>query len=657
MVQGIGQFTSWIFEGDSTIITSMGNRLTVESLSSFESAPTDLAALTLQSCLANRRVLVVDDNASIHEDFRKILVPAKREIGELEAFEEAIFGKVSTKPPASDFVVECALQGEEGLRKVEQARRIGRPFALAFVDMRMPPGWNGLETISKMWEVDPELQVAICTACSDYSWDEITTHLGASDRLVILKKPFDQIEVLQLAHALTEKWRLLQRLNHRMEDLENLVRQRTEDLYKNHERLQLISRASNDAIWDWSIVSGEVWWNEGFEMLFGHSPEEIHDGTEVWTKWVHPEDLSRVDAGMRATIMGRDAFWSDEYRFQRRDGGYASVAARGYVVRDVMGTAVRMIGALQDVTQRKEVEHERHMLEAQLRQAQKLESIGQLAGGVAHEINTPMQYIGDNARFVRDAFGDLKQLFQVTDRLLEAARKGVVDPQLVREMDFARRTADFDFLAAEIPRALDQTIDGVERVTTIVRAMKEFSHPGSEGKTLLDLNKAIESTLTVCRNEWKYVAEVLTEFAPDLPLVPVIPGEFNQVILNLVINAAHAIADASGKNGKAKGLITASTHVDGDWVEVSIRDTGTGIPPKVRDRIFDPFFTTKEVGRGTGQGLAIARSVITAKHGGTLTFITEIGAGTCFTIRLPRVDAATRDSNPEFQKVEFVSFT
>ncbi|HRE81938.1 MAG TPA: ATP-binding protein [Opitutaceae bacterium] len=634
----------------------MAKQLPVEPLPAVETQPADLSASAPSGWLGNRRVLVVDDNVSIHEDFKKILVPDTRKQAELDAFEQAVFGRTSMKRAASDFVVECAQQGEDGFKMVKRAKEEGKPYALAFVDMRMPPGWNGLETVVKMWEVDPELQIAICTACSDYSWDEIVSRVGVSDRLVILKKPFDQIEVLQLGHALTEKWRLMQRINHRVDDLESLVQQRTEELYKNHERLQLIARASNDAIWDWNVSTGEVWWNEGFEMLFGHPPEEMQSGTEVWTLWVHPEDLARVDAGMRSTILGRASFWSEEYRFKRRDGGYALVSARGYVVRDVSGAAVRMIGALQDITQRKEAEKERHLLEVQLRQAQKLESIGQLAGGVAHEINTPMQYIGDNARFVRDAFSDLKVLFETTDRLLEAARRGVVEPEIIREMEFARRSTDFDFLMSEIPHALDQAIDGVERVTTIVRAMKEFSHPGTEGKTLVDLNKAIESTLTVCRNEWKYVAEVLTEFDASLPLVPVLPGEFNQVILNLVINAAHAISEKGGKAEGKKGLITVSTRTEGEWIEISIRDTGTGIPPNVRDRIFDPFFTTKEVGKGTGQGLAISRAVVTAKHGGSLTFVTEIGVGTCFTVRLPKVDLSSRATSEEKSNVEHVSF-
>jgi signal transduction histidine kinase len=178
----------------------------------------------------------------------------------------------------------------------------------------------------------------------------------------------------------------------------------------------------------------------------------------------------------------------------------------------------------------------------------------------------------------------------------------------------------------------------VERVATIVKAMKEFSHPGSAEMKAVDLNHAIESTLTISRNEWKYVADTATEFDPHLPVVRCLPGEFNQVILNLVVNAAHAISDVKTR-GRQKGRIIVTTRRDGDWAEIRVRDTGTGIPEAVRGRIFTPFFTTKEVGRGTGQGLAIAHTVVVKKHGGTLDFETEEGKGTTFIIRLP-IDGA-----------------
>ncbi len=198
-----------------------------------------------------------------------------------------------------------------------------------------------------------------------------------------------------------------------------------------------------------------------------------------------------------------------------------------------------------------------------------------------------------------------------------------------------KEETDFNYLQEEIPKAIKQTLEGVERVAKIVRAMKEFSHPGPKEKTPTNLNRAIENTVTVARNEWKYVAEITLDLDPDLPLVPCLPQEFNQVILNLIVNAAHAIGDVVGHGGQEKGTISVSTRRKGDKVEIKVADTGTGIAPEIRSKIFDPFFTTKEVGKGTGQGLAIARSIIVDKHGGTITFETEVSKGTTFTICLP----------------------
>jgi signal transduction histidine kinase len=274
-------------------------------------------------------------------------------------------------------------------------------------------------------------------------------------------------------------------------------------------------------------------------------------------------------------------------------------------------------------------------MEVQLRQAQKLESIGQLAAGIAHEINTPIQYIGDNARFLKDAFQDFITLLDRYDQLLKLAELQNVPREVVEKLAQEIRAVDTGYLLQEIPNAIQQSLEGVERVSTLVAAMKEFSHPGTKEKTPLDLNKAIESTLTVARNEWKYIAEMETDYDPTLPRISCLPGEFNQVILNLVVNAAHAIAEATGDGSKGKGTITICTRDHADWVEIQIGDSGSGIPLAARARIFEPFFTTKEVDRGTGQGLAIAYSVIVEKHGGNISFETEIGKGTTFTSRLP----------------------
>ncbi len=278
---------------------------------------------------------------------------------------------------------------------------------------------------------------------------------------------------------------------------------------------------------------------------------------------------------------------------------------------------------------------EQEAAQGQLVQAQKLESIGQLAAGIAHEINTPTQFIGDNLRFLQDAFAELMLPLAAS----RGADCGGQDAGSGGQGDSASPfpcPEDVEYLVEEIPKAIAQSLEGVERVANIVRAMKEFSHPGTDEMQPVDLNKALECTLTVCRNEWKYVADAAMDFDPHLPPVHCLPGECNQVFLNLIINAAHAIADKQGAGPTQKGTITVSTRADGDWIEVRVSDTGTGIAEEHRSKVFDPFFTTKEVGRGTGQGLAIARSVIVGKHGGGLSFDTETGRGTTFIVRLPR---------------------
>lgn len=317
---------------------------------------------------------------------------------------------------------------------------------------------------------------------------------------------------------------------------------------------------------------------------------------------------------------------SGSYTFWRKDGTSFPVECTSTPIREEAGVA-GLVVTFRDIT-------ERRRLEAQLRQAQKLESIGQLAAGIAHEINTPTQYIGDNTRFLQESFEELHDLLTLCLGLRHAAGAGEAPPVLAKILA-AVDQADVEYLLDEIPKAVTQSLEGVERVARIVRSMKEFSHPNGENFQSIDLNHAIESTLTVSRNEWKYVAEAVSELDPTLPLVTCLPGDINQVVLNLIVNAAHAIGERVGDSGEEKGRIVVRTRREADCVEIQIEDNGTGIPKEVQPRIFDPFFTTKPVGRGTGQGLAISHSVVTEKHHGTLTFVTEPGRGTTFIVRLP----------------------
>lgn len=290
-------------------------------------------------------------------------------------------------------------------------------------------------------------------------------------------------------------------------------------------------------------------------------------------------------------------------------------------------------------------------MEAQLQHARKMESIGQLAAGIAHEINTPIQYVGDNTRFVQDAYSDIQTLIDTFQELLEHVQGEEGDSKKIEAAILANAQkvlddCDVEYLSEEIPSALSQSLDGIDRVTEIVHAMKEFSHPGTPDMQATDLNRAINNTVTISRNEWKYVAEVDLNLEPDLPLVPCLPGELNQTLLNLLVNAAHAIEDAAARRQEEAadsseitvpkmGRIGITTRTVGDYAEIEVSDTGIGIPRTIRDKVFDPFFTTKHVGRGTGQGLAVAYSIIVEKHKGMIEFETEDMVGTTFTIRLP----------------------
>lgn len=296
-----------------------------------------------------------------------------------------------------------------------------------------------------------------------------------------------------------------------------------------------------------------------------------------------------------------------------------------------------------------ELETERQRMETALRQAQKMEAIGNLAAGIAHEINTPVQFTEHNLQFLQETCPVLLQIAQVCDRLLPAAKTGPLPPDLIERLEQIADETNLNLMAREIPAAIQESLRGAERIRKIVLAMKEFSHPGTgkfDRPEPTNLNRALENTITVARNEWKYVAELVRDFDPALPQVAVYPGEFNQVVLNLLVNAAQAIAEAQRAEPGRKGIITMSTRREGGWVEVRVRDNGAGIPQAIRHRLFELFFTTKEVGKGTGQGLALAHAIIVERHHGAITFESEPGQGTCFIVRLPLTpDAGPRQAS------------
>jgi len=466
----------------------------------------------------NRRILIVDDNPAIHEDFRKIFRGSLVAASELSESEAAFFGEAPSREAEVDVEMDSAFQGEEALQRVEAALAADTPYAMAFMDVRMPPGWDGIETAVRIWQRDPNLQIVLCTAYSDYSWESMRAQLGRTDRLVILKKPFDNVEALQLADSLIEKWRASRQAALKLGVLEQAVQRRTRELQETNSSLQA----------------------------------EIHG---------------------------------------------------------------------------------RKLLENQLVQAQKLESIGQLAAGIAHEINTPIQYIGDSVDFLRSTMAVMEQIGGEYRLALASLPESDAVGAARARLKSAEEAAELEFLNAEIPKAFERTQDGIAHVANIVRAMKEFSFPDAREQSYSDVNRALQTTLVVARNEYKHVARIETELG-DIPEVRCNISELNQVFLNLIVNAAHAIQE-SGKSIDT-GVITVRTLAAEEWAEIQIGDNGCGIPPENRDKVFDPFFTTKAVGRGTGQGLSIAYATVVTKHGGTLRLESEVGRGTTFFVRVPR---------------------
>jgi len=527
------------------------------------------------------QILVVEDDTSLSGVFQRIL---------------ARLGTVKG----------CASLQEALASLQEQAPEV------VILDLGLPDS-QGLQGLAQLHERAPGAAVIITTGVSDEALALQALRSGAQDYL--LKGRLE-------ASTLTRSVRYA------------LERKQTENKLRRSE--ELFSAITSNLIDLLSIIDAQgqrLYTSPSFQRLLGYSAEEM--ARRTFTDLLHPGD----EAGFRdalGRLFAQGAFQGLEYRLRHQDGTYLCLEANAVRIRNTPGDQAQAILVARDITARKDAEAERDYMEIQLRQAQKLESIGQLAAGIAHEINTPTQYIGDNTVFLREAFQTLGRVLEAQRGCLERHEQGEGLPGDLARVRRISQEADLDFLQAEIPKAITQTLEGVQRVTRIVGAMKEFSHPGSDAKTQTDLNRAIESTVTVCRNEWKYVADLELDLAPELPLVLCYPGEFNQAILNLVINAAQAI---EAKGEPTKGRIGIRTRQVGHQVEIQVQDTGCGIPQPIRARVFDPFFTTKPIGKGTGQGLSIVQLVIVGKHQGSVSVESEVGQGTTFTLRLPLQEA------------------
>ncbi len=433
----------------------------------------------------------------------------------------------------------------------------------------------------------------------------------------------------QAADAIRRLERRLARYQAENHELERLIESKTRSLYLAQEELRsskhhlenvLASMHSAVLITDRrgriTSVGGRT------EELTGRSGEELIDQA---VSSLLVLDIPPIDS----TTISQLASEAHEGELAGPGDGRLPVLVAVSDLSDQSGTPTGAIFAATDISERKQ-------LEVELRHAQRLESIGELAAGVAHEINTPIQYVSDGVRFIGESLRDLLELIASYEPLVGMATDVEGAGPTVAAVRASEAEIELPFLRDELPRAVDRTLDGVERVATIVPAMKQFSHPGSDELVPVDVNAIIDNTLTVARNEYKYVAEIDLELA-DLPDVMGDPGDLGQVFLNLLVNASHAIADHQEASGETTmGRITITTRAEDDAVVIDVADTGGGIPEAIRARVFEPFFTTKEPGRGSGQGLAIAHNQVVKKHGGRLDFDVVDGVGTTFHVWLPR---------------------
>jgi two-component system, NtrC family, sensor kinase len=392
---------------------------------------------------------------------------------------------------------------------------------------------------------------------------------------------------------------------------------------EDEERWTLALEVNDVGVWDFDVTSKSVVGSRRWREIVNLPAIAESAELPMPVALIYADDLSRFKAAWDALLCGTVTALEAGIRLRIGDS-YRYTRLRGRAVRrDSAGRALRVVGTLVDI-------HQATVKQMQAAHASKLESIGRLAAGIAHEINTPTQYVGDNVRFLGDAFVAVQNCMDGLASLTGGACTSIDSDEVRTRL----AEADMPYLREELPKAVAQSLDGIKRIADIVSAMKEFSHPGQD-RTPTDINRAIANTITVATNEWKYVARIVTDFDAGLPSVPVIPGEFNQVILNIIVNAAHAIGETSISDPSHKGTIRVATRRNAEWAEVSIADDGCGMPPEVQERIFDPFFTTKPVGKGTGQGLSIAHNVIVTKHRGTISVSSEPGQGTTFTIRVP----------------------
>lgn len=409
-----------------------------------------------------------------------------------------------------------------------------------------------------------------------------------------------------------------------------LINQRVNEKIKETlNQFELIFNTSPDAATITNMLNGLIInVNDHFEIVTGYTKKEAL-GTTVIDLWKEPE--KRKEFVRMLTESG--SIENFEAEFMHKTGRIIQGLVSAKILK--LGSVPHIIAITRDITKLKEDEKERERLKIELSQSQKLQSIGTLAAGIAHEINSPLQFTNDNIDFIANSYQDIINLVKTYKSLMMSCHTDQDKDNAKSTISGLEKKINLDFLLKEMPDALSQTKDGISRIRKIVNAMKQYSNLNLEEKKAADINKTVENAEIITRNEWKYHAEIINEFDQELPFCECFEPELNQVFMNLIVNAAHASKDSVDQKIVEKGIITIRTSHKEGRILISITDNGTGIPEKIRSRVYDPFFTTKEVGKGTGQGLAIAHKTIVEKHGGKLWFETEINKGTTFYIEVP----------------------
>jgi two-component system, cell cycle sensor histidine kinase and response regulator CckA len=524
----------------------------------------------------NHRILVIDDNSAIHDDIRKILAPAKPESPSLEDAEALLFGSTKESAPVASFEIDSALQGQEGLELVRKSLEEDRLYALAFVDVRMPPGWDGVETISRLWQIYPELQIVICTAYSDYSWEDITKQFGQSDSVLILKKPFDNIEVLQMAHALTKKWFLTQQAKSHLLNLE----ERFAKAFKSSPVPMSIQSLDNYRYLDV---------NDSYLEMTGYTRHELI-GKSAWQLNLWPDQQTRKT--LLDELGEGKSLRNVETRIRTKEG-HEKRTLLSAELTTLENERFALISE-NDISQRLE-------LEAQLRQAQKMEAVGHLAAGVAHDFRNILTVIHGHASL----------------RLVSS--------------NLDTKTSD----------SLKQIIQSVERASNLTQQLLAFSRKQIMRIEVVDINKLLRHLSDMLA---RVIGEHITlqyQFCETLPCSEADVCSIEQVILNLAVNSRDAMPQGGhlviSTDVVEISSAYAASHPEatvGEFVCITVSDNGCGMDEQTLGRLFEPFFTTKEVGKGTGMGLATAYGLI-KQHKGWIEVESKIGAGSTFKIFLP----------------------